>query len=325
MIKLKDIAESCGVSVSTVSRALNGNPLISPEVAEKIRTAAREMGYQPNEVARSLKTNRSRMIGILYESDMDHPFFSGLLEALRSSAEKRGYDLVLLSRSRREDCSDTADLALGRRMDGVIVVYADITEDGLDRLMRNQIPVVSVDDCSRPCPMIVSDYENGTRALTEEAVRRGHRRIAFLHGEYGYATELRIKGYRAAMAAEGLPEELIPARFNRGDLCTELIRNRIGQPEPPDCFLLPEDNSALETIQQLKKAGIRVPEDIAVAGFDGQKWVQNHYPALSTFCQNLEGIGEAAVEKLLSLSGPKINRIRSEMIITGRLYPGETL
>lgn len=325
MIKLKDIAGSCGVSVSTVSRALNGNSLIRPEVAEKIRAAAREMGYQPNEVARSLKTNRSRMIGILYESDMDHPFFSGLLETLRSSAEKRGYDLALLSRISREDGPDTADLALGRRMDGVVVVYAGITEDGLDRLMQNQIPVVSVDDCSRPCPMIVSDYENGTRILAEEAIRRGRRRIAFLHGEYGYATGLRIKGYREVMAAKGLLEELIPARFNQGGLCAELIRTRLRQPDPPDCFLLPDDNSALTAVQQLKRAGFRIPEDVGIAGFDGQKWVLNYCPELSTFRQNLEGIGEAALEKLLSLRDQKINRSRSEMIITGRLYPGETL
>ena len=91
MVTLKDVAEKCGVAVSTVSRALNGVDLINPERAEEIRAVAREMGYSPNAVARTLKTNRSMMIGVLYEAPIDHPYFSMLLEAIRSNAEKRGY------------------------------------------------------------------------------------------------------------------------------------------------------------------------------------------------------------------------------------------
>jgi len=325
MTKLKDIADVCGVSISTVSRALNGSSLIGQETAQEIRNTARRMGYRPNEIARTLKTNRSGMIGILYDTGMNHPFFSGVLEALRTGAEKRGYDIMLLSRNRQENAVDTSDLALTRRVDGVIVAYADPANDELDRLMENRIPVVSVDDCHRPCPMIVSDYEEGTVLLVEEAIRRGRRRIAFFHGEHGFATDLRIQGFQRAMAAHGLTGELIPARFNHGRLCAEMILERRGRPDAPDCCLLPDDYSALDAVNRLNAAGLRVPECIGIAGFDGQDWIRTLCPRLCTFRQNLEGIGEAAIETLLAVRSQGIPFERSQQIIPGTLLDGETL
>ena len=325
MTTLKDIAAQCRVSVSTVSRALNGSDLIRPEVIASIRETAARMGYQPNEVARSLKMNRTWMIGILHDEAVDHPFFSGMLEALRTSAEKRGCDIVLLSRRQRNNSAESLDLALSRRVDGMIVVYADVTEDGLDRLMKNRIPVVSVDDCNRPCPIIASDYEHGTRLLTEEAIRRGHQRITFVHGESGISTSRRIAGYQAAMAAHGLAEELIPATFNNGARCADIVLSRLRGADAPSCFLLPDDTSALHVMNTLRQSGLRVPGDVALAGFDGQRWACSLAPQLSTFRQDLEKIGEAALEKLLAAQEEGMERTRSEIIIPGSLVPGETL
>jgi len=325
MTTLKDIAAECRVSVSTVSRALNGTDLIRPELAESIRKTAARMGYLPNEVARSLKMNRTWMIGILHDEAIDHPFFSGMLEALRVSAEKRGYDTVLLSRKQRNNSSDPSTLALSRRVDGIIVVYADVAEDGLDRLMRNQIPVVSVDDCSRPCPIIASDYEDGSRQLTEEAIRRNHRRITLVHGEEGISTLRRIAGYQSAMEAHGLQAELIQAAFNQPELCLEQILRRLKEPGAPTCFLLPEDSSALYVIEHLRARGVRVPEDIGIAGYDGQRWVRSMAPWLSTFHQSVSEIGEAALDRLLAIRGKELLRKRDEVLIPGTLIPGETL
>lgn len=323
MTTLKDIAAACRVSASTVSRALNGTGVVRPELADSIRAVADRLGYQPNEVARSLKMNRTWTIGILHDETVDHPFFSGMLEALRVSAEKRGCDTVLLSRRQRNNSGNALDLALSRRVDGIIVVYADVTEDSLDRLKRNQVPVVSVDDCSLPCPIVSCDYENGTRLLTEEALRRGRRRLAFLHGEAGTSSARRIAGFRSALAAHGLEGELIPATFNDGERCAHLVLDRMSQPNPPDCFLLPDDTSALHTVAALNQAGLRVPGDVGVAGYDGQRWVRALFPALSTFRQPLEAIGEAALERLLSPRN--LENSPREIVISGALVPGETL
>ncbi len=325
MITLKDIAAECGVSVSTVSRALNESDLIRPELTETIRAAAERMGYRPNEIARSLKLDRTGMIGILHDEAMDHPFFSGMLDAIRFSAEKRGYDIMMLSRKQRNSTVDSSDTALSRRADGIIVVYADVREDGLDRLMRNRIPVISVEDCNRPCPIVASDYENGTRQLTLEALRRSHRRIAFVHGESGISTSRRIAGFQAAMASAGLRGELIPSSFYAGESCASLILNRLRQPDAPSCFLLPDDSTALTVLSILRENGLKVPEDVAIAGFDGQRWACALAPRLSTYRQDLRGIGEAALETLLAARAKETYRSRSEIIIPGQLIPGETL
>lgn len=325
MITLKDIAAECHVSVSTVSRALNETDLIRPELVESIRATAERMGYHPNEIARSLKLNRTGMIGILHDEAMDHPYFSGMLDALRLSAEKRGYNIMMLSRKQRDSMADSSDTALSRRVDGIIVVYADVREDGLDRLMRNQIPVISVDDCSRPCPIVASDYENGTRLLTLEALRRSHRRIAFIHGESGISTSRRIDGFRSAMSSAGLRGELIPSNFYAGEDCARLILNRLQQSDAPSCFLLPDDTSALTVLSILRQNGLKVPENVAVAGFDGQRWACALLPRLSTYRQDLQGIGEAALDTLLATRAEGVVRSRSEIVIPGQLIPGETL
>jgi LacI family transcriptional regulator len=325
MITLKDIAAECHVSVSTVSRALNGTDLISPEVTESIRAAAERMGYHPNEIARSLKLNRTGIIGILHDEAMDHPYFSGMLDAIRLSAEKRGYCIMMLSRKQQDSTADSSDTALSRRVDGIICVYADILEAGLDRVMRNQIPVVSVDDCNRPCPIVASDYENGTRLLTLEALRRSHRRIAFIHGESGISTDRRISGFRAAMASAGLQGELIPSRFYAGESCARLILNRLQQADAPTCFLLPDDTTALTVLSILRQNGLQVPRDVAVAGFDGQRWARILAPRLSTYRQDLQAIGEAALDTLFAAGAKGDVRSRSEIIIPGQLIPGETL
>lgn len=325
MITLKDIAAECHVSVSTVSRALNESDLISPEVTGAIRAAAERMGYRPNEIARSLKLNRTGMIGILHDEAMDHPYFSGMLDAIRISAEKRNYGIMMLSGKHRNSAADSSDTALSRRVDGIIVVYADVWEDGLDRVMRNQIPVVSVDDCSRPCPIVTSDYEDGTRQLTLEAIRRSHRRIAFIHGESGISTDRRIAGFQSAMASAGLQGELIPSHFYAGEDCASLILNRLRQADAPSCFLLPDDTTALTVLSILQRSGLKVPQDVAVAGFDGQRWACALAPRLSTYRQDLHGIGEAALDTLLATRAKGVVRSRSEIIIPGQLIPGETL
>ena len=325
MTTLKDVADACNVSVSTVSRALNGNSLIRPEVAAAIRETAQNMGYRPNVAALTLRTNRSWMIGLMYAEAMDHTFFSDVLDSIRTSAELQGYDIVILSRQQRENYADTFDLALARRVDGVIVVYAGDADEGLKRLVRNQIPAVSVDDRRHPCTTIISDYEDGTRQLVEEAVRLGRRRIAFVHGEMGQASELRIRGFRSALNAAGLNGELIPARFHHGELCAERIRQRLSQPDPPDCFLLPDDDSALEVLSRLRNDGLDIPGKIGIAGYDGQKLALRLYPELTTYRQNVAEIGRAAVETLLANRDRDLVHERSERVVPGELLPGSTL
>ncbi len=328
MVTLKDVAEKCGVSVSTVSRAMNGVELINADRAEEIRAAAREMGYAPNAVARTLKTKRSMTLGVLYETRFDHPYFSLLFEAVRSGAEKRGYDLLLLSRIRKNGRLDYSETALSRQMDGVIIVYADPGAYGLHRLLTGNIPVISVDRCDRECRSVSSDYRQGTRTQVGAAVAKGHRRIAFLHGQMGYATHERLLGFHEALAENGLEakrEYLRPVRFNDARLCAEETLKLLALPEPPTCILMPDDFSALNALQILREQNISAPRDFSCMGYDGIDWAQRLSPRLTTYRQNIAAISDAVLDAVTADPSGAGIRQAAETFVTGEFIPGETL
>ena len=204
MVTMKDIAKQCGVSVSTVSRVLSGNDLISPDTSRLVMEAAEKLGYMPDVTARTLKTNRSDMIGILYDMMLTHPYFSGIIEAVRKHAEEAGFDVLFLSRVKRDGRMDYTETALSRRMDGIVVIYADVESESVEKLARGNIPVVSIDVYEGQNSAIFSDYRQGTRELAEYSFSKGHRRIALIHGEMGYQTRERLEGFHEAMRDYGL-------------------------------------------------------------------------------------------------------------------------
>ena len=174
---------------------------------------------------------------------------------------------------------------------------------------------------------VLSDYREGTRRLTEYAVSRGHRRVALIHGQMGYATQERMEGFRTAMKAGGLevPEEYIRASaFNNPEECARVTEELLALSEPPTCILMPDDYSAINALWILREKGISVPEQFSCAGYDGIPLSQAMKPQLTTFWQDTEGIGRAAVETLLKnmLEGPETNQA---ITISGQLIPGGTV
>ncbi len=324
---MKDIARQCGVSVSTVSRVLSGNPLISPATTRLVMEAAEKMGYMPDVTARTLKTNRSDMIGILYDMALTHPFFSGVVDAVRSSAEEAGFDVLLLSRVKRNGRMGFTETSLSRRMDGIVVIYADVSSENVRKLANGNIPIVSIDVYDGQTGAVLSDYREGTRKLTEYVISRGHRRIALIHGQMGYATRERLEGFRGAMADHGLdlPAEYIRAgAFNHPEKCARETEALLSLPNPPTCILMPDDYSAVNALQILKGKGISAPEQFSCAGYDGIPFSQPVGLQLTTFQQNTEAIGRAAVEMLLQFmqGGPATKR---DVTISGQLIPGGTV
>ena len=327
MVTMKDIAQKCGVSVSTVSRVLSGNELISPETSRLVMETAEEMGYMPDVTARTLKTNRSDMIGILYDMMLTHPFFSGIIDAIRTRAEQAGFDVLLLSRVKRDGRMGYTETALSRRMDGIIVIYADVESENVRKLTKGNIPVISIDVYDGQTGAVLSDYREGTRQLTEYAVSRGHRRIALIHGEMGYATRERLEGFRGVMTAHGLelpPEFIRASAFNHPEQCALETEKLLAMPDPPTCILMPDDYSAINALRLLRDRGISAPEQFSCAGYDGLPLSQAFGPQLTTFRQDTKAIGRSAVEMLLNVirEGPDANR---EITVSGQLIPGETV
>ena len=327
MVTMKDIAKLCGVSVSTVSRVLSGNDLISPETTLLVAKTAEKLGYSPDMTARTLKTNRSDLIGILYDAPLTHPFFSGIIDAVRARAEEAGFDVLLLSRVKRNGRMDYTETALSRRMDGIVVIYADVESENVRKLAKGNIPVISIDMYAGQTSAVLSDYREGTRILTEYAVSKGHRRIALIHGQMGYATRERLEGFMSTMKAAGLevPEAYIRASaFNDPEECARETEELLTLPEPPTCILMPDDYSAINALRILREKGISAPEQFSCAGYAGIPLSQTMEPQLTTFWQNTEGIGRAAVETLLKSiqEGPEASRV---ITVSGQLIPGGTM
>ncbi len=328
MVTLKDVAARCGVSVSTVSRVMNGVDLISEERAEIIRQTAKEMGYLPNEVARTLKTNRSWVIGVLYELPFTHAYYSLVLEEFRARAEKAGFDILFLSRSNRNGKVDYSNQALSRYMDGIAIVYADFGEDGVGRLLNGRIPVVSLDDTERSCSAVMTDYRAATARMVREAYAKGHRRIAFLHGEIGVTTRCRMEGYAEGLREVGLPfkekyQHLAP--FGHPEIVAREIRKLLAREDRPGCFLLSDDYSARGALRLLAKEGLRAPRDFSCMGFDGIPYEGTDLPALTSWRQDVSGLAETMMNTLLRDIGNGELRPPECHMLPGDWVPGETL
>lgn len=327
MVTMKDIARKCGVSVSTVSRVLSGNELISPDTSRLVMKAAESLGYRPDVTARTLKTNRSDMIGILFDSHLTHPYFSGVIDSVRNHAEEAGFDVLLLSRVKRDGRMDYTETALSRRMDGIVVIYTHVGNEGIEKLTRGNIPVVAVDTYDGGCSMVLSDYRQGTAELVDCAVSHGHRRIALIHGEMGYATRERLAGFREAMSTHGLtiPEAYIRAgAYNHPEICARETMALLSLTEPPTCIMMPDDYSTVNALRILREKNITAPRDFSCMGYDGIPLSQAVTPQLTTFRQDTEAIGQKAIEMLLQAiqDGPGLNR---EVTVRGRLIRGETV
>lgn len=328
MVRLKDIAQACGVSPATVSRALNGIPCISKEQAELIRRTAKEMGYFPNAAARTLKTSRSNNIGILYEDRLDHEYFSSLLTALRREAETRGYDLTIISRDDSGSSDNYYEHARKRNVDGVIVIQADFDSAGVIRLATSTIPSVIIDHMYSGCDCVGSDNRASIEQLVRYAFSLGHRRIAFVAGQLGAVGRERLAGYYKVCAELGIrvPESYVrEGGFHDPALCVKIIRELLAGEDKPTCVLCPDDFSCLGAISELADSGIRVPEDLSLIGYDGITVGQMVRPRLTTYRQNTETIARDAIALLLeAVEQPETHRPR-QIIAEGALVKGETV
>lgn len=327
MVTIKTIAEKCGLSVAAVSKALNGRPGISPERAEFVRKTAQEMGYCANSAAQMLKTNRSHNIGILFENRLAHEFFSIMLEEIRDTVEARGYDITLLS-GQPWNNAGVYEHAQYRKCDGVIIVQAGWDSDGVQRLVEGDIPVVSIDHIYHGRTAIVSDNVGSMQEIINYLHRRGHTRIAFIHGEDGDVTRQRLAGfYRGCQAygAEPPDEYVIPAKYHEPKDSGQAVQRLMALKQPPTCILFPDDVCYLGGQTALEKMGLSVPEDVSCFGYDGVRLASILRPRLDTYQQNAREIGKEAAEQLISaIEKPKYF---APQVITvgGVILPGGTV
>lgn len=327
MVRLKDIAEVCGVSVATVSRALNGLTSESKERTAFICQTARDMGYYPNAAARTLKTSRSSNLGILYEDRMNHEYFSSLFDELRSEADRNGYDLTFLGRGSHTE-SNYYEHARQRSLDGVIVVQADYDAAGIIRLATSSIPTVIIDHTYDGCDCVTSDNRTSMEQIVRHVHSLGHRRIAFIQGEKGVVSRERLSGFYKICAELGIrvPVDYVrEGHFHDPADCAAIIRKLMKLDDAPTCVLCPDDYSCLGALWLLEAQGIRVPQDISLVGYDGIRMSQMMQPRLTTYRQDTAQIAREVFSLMIDAVEHPDTHVPKQITVSGMLMEGDTV
>ncbi|MCQ2537226.1 MAG: LacI family transcriptional regulator [Lachnospiraceae bacterium] len=333
MVSLKDIAKACNVSVATVSKALNGHTDVGEETKTKICRTAKEMGYFPNSSARALKTNKSYSIGVLFvdeaQSGLTHDFFSYVLDSFKVEAEASGYDLTFINTSKNKGNRMTyLEHCRYRGFDGVVIACVDFYDPEVEELIKSDIPVVTIDHSFFSKASVVSDNVNGMKQLLTYCINQGHRRIAYIHGEDSAVTKNRLSSFYKTAEEFGLdiPDDYIKeAPYRSTRVAAEKTEELLSLKVPPTCILYPDDFSSFGGINVIKEHGLRIPEDISVAGYDGIRIGRHIEPQLTTFRQNTSAIGRTAAQKLVDLIERPKTTINDQTIISGEVYTGKTV
>ena len=332
MVSMKDIAAACGVSVATVSKALSGHTDIGQNTRELVCRRAREMGYMPNSAARALKTNRSGCIGVVFSDaggrGLTHEFFAAVLDSFKVEIESHGYDLIFINCNVTGSHTDYLEHCLYRGVDGVAVICVDYYDDRVQELVASGLPLVTLDHAFAGRNAVLSDNTGGAESLVRFAHKKGHGKIAFIHGERTAVTEQRLQGYYRCMEALGLevPDGFVlSSRYYDADGSYAAAKKLLSLPERPTCILFPDDFSLIGGTRAILEAGLRIPEDISVMGYDGIVVSQVMSPRITTFRQDTVLLGKTAAELLLeSIDRPKA-ALPSHRIVPGELIAGESV
>lgn len=306
-----DVAELAGVSKSLVSLVMRESPSVSDDKRQAVLDAAGELGYRPNAAARSLARQRSFLIGVLV-SDFGNPFFSELLEGIEEAALLAEYRALFSTGSRIPARELMAlETLLELRTDGLILASPRFDDAELTKIPRS-VPVVLVgnDTSATGIDVVVDDDRHGSELVVDHLTSLGHRRIVHIHGGLGAGAVARTEGFVAAMERRGLQPSLIAGGFTEYDGAKGALQVLELDPLPTAVFAA-NDVAAMGVIQTLDSAGLSVPHDMSLVGYDNVNLASHQQILLTTIDQPRRAIGTLAVELLLErLEGSRTRRRR---------------
>jgi DNA-binding LacI/PurR family transcriptional regulator len=305
---VSDVAARAGVSVSTAARVLSGRGYAAEETRLLVMDAARELGYVPNRIARSLRTRRTNLIGLLI-GDVENSFYSVIAKNVESVAKDAGYHVVLCNSDDDADNErEYLQLLEGMQVDALIVTPTSKNRRYLTRLLESGLVIVQMDRRVHglPADAILVDNEAGAASAVSRLIEAGHERIGILTGELDVQTaSRRLAGYERALRDHGIPirDELIrTGSFHRDhavDDATDLIRAR---PAPTAIFAA--NNILAEgALMAVEQRGMNVPRDLSVVGFDDVQWMSMIEPPLTTVRQPVAEMARSAAELTLRRLG----------------------
>lgn len=333
MVSMKDISVACGVSVATVSKALNNHSDIGEETKAHIRQTAKKMGYFPNSAAKALKTNRTYNIGVLFvdddQSGLKHDYFAYVLDSFKMTAEQQGYDMTFINcNSARGSRMSYLEHAKYRGVDGVVIACINFYDPEVLELVRSDVPVVTIDHLFNNRIAIISDNVKGMKDLLTFVYNKGHRRIAYIHGTDSAVTQARLSAFYKTAEELGLeiPDEYIREAAYRDTKATYVkTQELLDLPNPPTCILYPDDFASFGGINAIKERGLNIPEDVSVVGYDGIRIGRHMEPQLTTIWQDTEQIGKKAAESLISLIEHPKTTLVQQILVQGEVFEGKSV
>jgi len=307
-VSIKDIAKAAGVSHSTVSRALSDSPLVRDETKVRIQRLALEMGYSPNSLARSLVTRRTFTIGVVVTTIAD-PFIAQVVQGIESTAQDHGYTVILCNSGAVPEREIAAVETLrSKRVDGVIVTSSRIGALYLEHLERIGVPIVLInnhnEESGRYTFTVTVDNQHGGHIATKHLIDLGHRRIAYVTAPADHSSDLdRMTGYQQALGEAGLeldPVLIVPGngRSDGGERAMETLAGLHPLPSAVFCY---NDMTAVGLITAARQAGLSVPQELAVVGFDDIPFARHCHPPLTSIAQPKIEMGQFAMKMALSL------------------------
>lgn len=332
MITIKDISKLSGFSVTTVSKVLNNYDDISQSTKDKILKICEEVGYIPNQSARSLVTQKSYTIGIIYEEStgvgLQHPLFSKILESFKNVVESKGYDILFLSNSMGTMQGSYLQHSLRKRVEGILVLCGDFAREDFLEVYASNIPTIVIDFEYDNVHTVTSNNKLGVYQAVRYLRDLGHTKVGQIHGSLSLGIgEQRYYYFLEAMKKYGL--DIHESYSVEGDYFMKedgyrAMKQILELEDPPTGIFCASDMLALGAIQAIREADKRVPEDFSIIGFDGIEVGQLLNPPLTTIKQDTTKMGKIAANQVLNMINDVEKKEQQTVFVDTLLISGET-
>ena len=331
MSNIQDVAKHAGVSIATVSRVLNDSAPVKDEVRKRVEAAIEALSYRPNPAARSLRSNKSRIIGLLV-SDIQNPFFMGLIRGVEDEALKHEYSVILCNSNESPPRErQYLDVLYMERVAGVIVVPTseNLGEEALRRFRERGVPIIAVDRRVKDPSIdaVLSDSIRGAREAVGHLLANGYKRIGIITGPERVTTgRERLESYRQTLISAGIPpdselERIGNFTIDSGYALTEQLLDLTPR---PDALFIANNMMTLGALNAIHARHLRVPEDIAIVSYDYTQWAEPGPVSMTSVMQPARELGSTAALRLFQrLRNPEISS-RQEIILAPTLQIGES-
>jgi len=324
-MNIKEVAARAKVSTATISRTINQSALVTPKTAEKVWRAIRELDFYPNTQARALVSGKSRIFGLII-SDISNPFFPELVKSFEDSAIRHDYEVIVANTDyKSERMAVCVRRMIERQVDGVAIMTSEMDRRLTEELSSRKLPIVFLDlDKVKPLrSSITVDYAKGLQEAVHHLVSLGHRRFGFISGPLSLkSAKVRRTAVLTSLRSCGISDrqQIVIEANHRIDGGEDAMRRILASAHPPTAILASNDLSAIGALRAMHQAGVRVPQDMSLVGFDDIQFAQFTQPALTTVRMSSEEIGRKAFDALYastegnSTSGQEI-RISTSLVV----------